>query len=244
MQWSSLGLEPFRHLAVDDALGQPLDDGGLAHAGLADQDWVVLGAPGEHLDGAPNLVVAADDGVEFALFGLLREVDAEALQGLALLLGIGVVHRPAAADLFDGALDGALAGAGLAHQFAERARVLGRREHEELRGYELVVALLRQLVCLVQETPELVGDMDVARGPLDLGQALQRLAEARAQPVDVDVGHGQQLARGPAFLVQERHHQVDRLDELVIASHGQALGVRQRQLEFAGHLVHSHWTFS
>jgi hypothetical protein len=32
------------HVAVDDALGQALDDGGLADAGLADEDRVVLGA--------------------------------------------------------------------------------------------------------------------------------------------------------------------------------------------------------
>ena len=38
-----LVLEPFRHLAVDDALGQPLDDSGLADAGGTDQHRVVLG---------------------------------------------------------------------------------------------------------------------------------------------------------------------------------------------------------
>ena len=40
----ALVLQRIGHLAVDDALGQPLDDGGLAHAGLADQHGVVLGA--------------------------------------------------------------------------------------------------------------------------------------------------------------------------------------------------------
>ena len=40
-----LVLERLRHVAGDDALGQPFDDGGLAHAGLADEDGVVLGAP-------------------------------------------------------------------------------------------------------------------------------------------------------------------------------------------------------
>ena len=32
------------HVALDDAVGQALDDGGLAHAGLADEHGVVLGA--------------------------------------------------------------------------------------------------------------------------------------------------------------------------------------------------------
>ena len=55
------------HVARDDALGQALGDGGLAHAGLADQHRVVLGAAGQDLDDAADLVVAADDRVELAL---------------------------------------------------------------------------------------------------------------------------------------------------------------------------------
>ena len=53
----------------DDALGEALDDGRLADAGLADQDRVVLGAPREHLDDAADLLVAADDRVELAARG-------------------------------------------------------------------------------------------------------------------------------------------------------------------------------
>ena len=40
----ALVLQPFGHVAADDALRQPLDDGGLADAGLADQHRVVLRA--------------------------------------------------------------------------------------------------------------------------------------------------------------------------------------------------------
>ncbi len=40
-----LVLESFGHVARDDALRQPLHDGGLAHPGLADEDGVVLGPP-------------------------------------------------------------------------------------------------------------------------------------------------------------------------------------------------------
>ena len=69
-----LVLQPLGHVAVDDAAGQPLDDGGLAHARVADQHRVVLGAPGEDLDDAPDLLVAADHRVELALAGQLGEV--------------------------------------------------------------------------------------------------------------------------------------------------------------------------
>src|SRR3546814_7104683 len=34
-----LALQVVRHVAVDDALGKALDDGGLADAGLTDQHW-------------------------------------------------------------------------------------------------------------------------------------------------------------------------------------------------------------
>ena len=56
--------QPFRHVAADDALGQPFDDRGLADAGIADQDGVVLGLAGQDLDDPPDLGVPADDRVE------------------------------------------------------------------------------------------------------------------------------------------------------------------------------------
>ena len=39
-----LVLQALGHVALDDALGEALDDGGLADAGLADEHRVVLGA--------------------------------------------------------------------------------------------------------------------------------------------------------------------------------------------------------
>ena len=89
------------HVAGDDALGEALDDGGLADAGVADEDGVVLAAAGEDLDDAADLVVTADHRVELALRGLLGEVAAEALERVDLLLGALVGHAVAAADLGD-----------------------------------------------------------------------------------------------------------------------------------------------
>jgi hypothetical protein len=53
--------------ALDDLLGQPLGDGGLAHAGVAHEKRVVLAAAAQHLDAAFDLVVAADQGIDIAL---------------------------------------------------------------------------------------------------------------------------------------------------------------------------------
>ena len=53
--------EPLVHedvgdVVADDLLGEPLDDGRLADAGLADQDRVVLGPAGEDLDDPLDLL--------------------------------------------------------------------------------------------------------------------------------------------------------------------------------------------
>ena len=97
----ALVLEGLGDVAGDDAAGEALDDGGLAHAGLADEDRVVLGAAGEDLDDAADLVVAADDRVELALAGQLGEVAAVALEGLVAVLGVGVVDGLVPADLLE-----------------------------------------------------------------------------------------------------------------------------------------------
>ena len=83
-----LVLELVGHVAAHDALGQAFHDGGLAHAGLADQHRVVLGAAAEHLHDAADLVVAADHRVELALAGGFGEVVRVALQRLVFGFGI------------------------------------------------------------------------------------------------------------------------------------------------------------
>ncbi len=75
-------------VAVHDPLRQALDDRGLTHPRLADQDRVVLRAPRQHLHHAPDLLVPPDHRIELRLAGLLREVERETLERLVLLLGL------------------------------------------------------------------------------------------------------------------------------------------------------------
>ena len=84
----TLALQPFGHVAGNDALRKPFDDRRLAGARLADQHRVVLRAPREHLDHAADLLVAADDRVELALLGGLGQVAAELRERLVGALGI------------------------------------------------------------------------------------------------------------------------------------------------------------
>src|SRR5215212_2815037 len=77
-----LVLEQLGDLTARDALGQSLDHGGLAHAGLADQHGVVLRAAREDLHDPLDLGLAADDGVELGLRGKLGEVAPELVEQL------------------------------------------------------------------------------------------------------------------------------------------------------------------
>src|SRR6185437_6462647 len=72
----------------DDALGEPLGDRGLADAGFADEQRVVLLPAAQYLDRAVDLGIAPDHRIDLAVAGLLVEVDAIGLERLALLLGI------------------------------------------------------------------------------------------------------------------------------------------------------------
>ena len=69
-----------------DLLGQPLHDGGLAHAGLADQTGVVLQPPVQYLHGPLQLRLPADEPVQLPGLGLGGQVDAEGVEILLLLV--------------------------------------------------------------------------------------------------------------------------------------------------------------
>ncbi len=82
----SRALEHVGNLAVHDAPREPFGDRGLADAGIADEQRVVLLAPAQHLDGAADLGFAADQRVDLALARLLVEVDAIGVERITLLL--------------------------------------------------------------------------------------------------------------------------------------------------------------
>src|SRR5690606_8393779 len=87
----------FRHVAGDDALGEALDDRGLADPGRTDPHRVVLGTPRQDLDDAPDLRVTADHRVYLAGAGPFGEVHAVLLQRPVRLLGVRAGHAPAPA---------------------------------------------------------------------------------------------------------------------------------------------------
>ena len=171
--------EHVRHLVSHDALGEAFHDGGLAYAGLADEDGVVLGPAGQDLDHPLDLRLAPDDRVELALAGELGQVAGELVEhgGLRALLGPRVVlvaqeGQGFLPDLVQPRPEGLedLGGDGLA---------LFHEAQEEVLGPDVVVA---ELACFLDRELEdalgLGGERDftegqglgeAGEGPLDLG---------------------------------------------------------------------------
>ena len=100
-----LVLEVLRHVTAHDALRQPLGDGRLTDAGLADQHRVVLRPPRKNLHYASDLFVAANDRVELALLRQLRKVTAILLERLVLVLWVGISHALPSTNLGESLID-------------------------------------------------------------------------------------------------------------------------------------------
>ena len=225
-----LVLEGLGHLAAHDVLGQALDDGGLADAGLADEDGVVLRAAREHLHDPLDLLLAPDDRVELALAGGVGEVAAELVEdqragrgalGGAAVGGAGPGGRAllatlVARDQLDDLLaDAGEVGAELDEHLGGDALALTDEAEEDVLGADVVVAELQRLAQAQLE--DLLGpgrERDVTGGGLLaladdllhlLADGLQRDAEAL-----------ERLARHSLALVDEAEEDVLGPDVVVV----------------------------
>jgi hypothetical protein len=223
-------------VAVDDALRQPLDDRRLADARLADQDRVVLRAAREHLDDAPDLLVAADDRIELATAGALGEIGREAGERLILLLGVLVRDLVRAADGLERLQHLLARGAHAAQQReALGALHLGEREQHVLGGHVLVAELARLGVGAVEHLIQLARDGR-------LGVALLRIARRLglhlpAEVGDVDAELLQDGGDDSLVLAQHRQQQVCVVDERVAGAARDGHGLVQRFGGFDGQPV-------
>ncbi len=122
------------HGAVDDRLGETLDDRGLADTGLADQDGVVLRAAAQDLDRLLDLIGTADDGVELTRGGTGRQVGAELVEhggGGCRSIPFRLHGRSAGRDGLAHALREGLGGHARAGEDLTCGRVLREHEREE-----------------------------------------------------------------------------------------------------------------
>ena len=201
-----LVLQRLRHVAVDDAQGEALDDGGLADAGFADQHGIVFRAPRQNLNGPADFLVAADHRIELALARRLGQIAGVFLQGVVAAFGRGAVGLAALAQILDGRVERLRGHAGL----AQNARGLGpllqrEREQQPLDRDKAVAGLLRDLLGVVEQPRGRRRQIELHRaGARHLRQfgedglgLLQRLARASASLVD-------QPRRKPLLVVEQR----------------------------------------
>ncbi len=237
----ALVLEPFGHVAADDALRQALDDGGLADAGLADEHRVVLGAAREHLDDAADLLVAADHRIELVLAGQRGQVAAVALERLVLALGVLVGHALAAAD-GDERLEHAIVGDAVARQRLGAGRAAGladQREQQVLGADELVLEAGQLALGLLQHAAQARGKAGVRRA-VGLGQLGQLLLHVAADGGRVDLELAQDVGHDAARLRDQRRQEMFGIDLRMLGLFGRALGAGQRFLRLLGEAVDVH----
>ncbi len=82
--------------------------------------------------------------------------------------------------------------------------------------------------------------MNLAGRAFNLRQPVELAAQLRAQLVDVRAGLDEHGAHGSPLAVEQGEHDVDRLQDLVVAAQGKRLRVGQGLLELAGKFVLSH----
>jgi hypothetical protein len=188
-----LVLQRLGDVPVDDELGEALDDGGLADAGLADEDGVVLGAARQHLHDPLDLAGAADDRVELALAGELGQVAAELVEHRRAL---GVLARAAGhAGLGAGAAGGPRLAPGVAR---EQLDDLGADAVEV--GAELLQHLGGDALALADQPQQDVLGADV------VVPELERLAQRELQHLLRPRGEGDVPGRGGLALADDLLH--------------------------------------
>ena len=225
--------EQLGDVAVDDHLGQALDDRRLADARLAQEDRVVLGAAREDLDHPLDFILAADDRVQLALPGQVGQVAAERVQGRGL--GLIAFCRGAAFAL-----------AASVHPVTEQVEhllahffQLQIQVHQHLGGHALLLAqqpeqeVFGPHVIVVQVARFLDGILDDLLGPRGLGQlphrdhvgaGLDDLLDLVADLPQVDVQVLQDVRGDAAALLDQAEQDVFGADVLVVESLGLLVG--------------------
>ena len=167
----------FGHFAVDDALRQAFDDSGFTHARLTNQHGVVFGAALQYLNRAADFVVAADNGVKFAVAGTLGQVERVFFQSVALVFGIGIIHVLSSSYRVNRGIDVLFGRAGFFQDFAGRIVLLHQGKQEKFTGDIGIAAFGCSLVHQVQYSLQLTAGHNIATLAGHFRQAAQMLLQ-------------------------------------------------------------------
>ena len=236
--------EGIRHITRHDALGQALGNGGLAHAGLADEHRVVLGLAGEDADDVADLPVAPDDGVELVLPGQFDQVRAVLLQRVVGVLRAVGGDAGRAAHIAERLEEGFLIIAQALQDLLDPRIGLVAQAHPDVLDREvLVLHLLGAGFGLKERLLQVGGDIDLvgfAAGTGHPGDAAQGLGDGSTQAVGRQAALVQQLGnQGRAVLGEGEHHML-LIHLLVAVFHGDLLGPLDGGDGLLGELIHIH----
>ena len=239
-----LAAQDVGHVAGGYELGQALDDGGLAHARVPQDEWVVLLAAGQDLHDALNLSVTADDRVELAVGGHLGEVAAVLLKHGGVVgggrLGLAAAHAHedgagglalgrllvglVCGELVDGVADGVARDAHGAQGVHGATVALGHDAQQQVLGGYVVLAMGHGLaVGVLQHALGARREGDMATGDR-LGLALGEALDGGEGLVVGDLELGQRLCGNALPLADEGQKQVLRADVHLAEVSGLVLG--------------------
>jgi hypothetical protein len=136
----ALVFQTFWNVTANDAARKSFDDRRLADTRLADEDRIVLGAAREDLDHAADFLVAADHGIELALFRELSEIAAVTLERLIRAFRVLGRHALRSADALQRGADRIARDSRLFEQLRGRGAsgLLGQRD-EQVFGADVLV---------------------------------------------------------------------------------------------------------
>ena len=233
-----LVLEPLRHVAAHDALGEPLDDGRLADARLADEHRIVLRLARQNADRAPDLVIAADDRIHFPFPGLRHQIDPVFLQRGVGRLGIVGRHALRPAHLFQHREHLRPVEAETLELLLERGgfRDVEQTEQQMLDGHKIILQRFGLLFAAGEHLVDGLRHVDL-RGV----DAARDLRNALQLPFDGELYGGRrdrQLVEEPGhdavLLRHEGGNQVPRIDLGMIEPAGDVLRIRHRLTRHLG----------
>ena len=244
-----LAAQHLGHRAVGGELRQALDHGGLANAGVTQDERVVLLATRKHLHHALGLAVAADDGVELAVDSELGEVAAIALEHRAILRGgrgratradAGVTQplvRLLGDELLDGVADRVSGDAHAGQRGAGHAAALAHDAKQEVLGGDVVLVAGDHLaIGALEHRLGARGERDVATGrglALVLGEGPDRFQSLLVG----DVERGQRLGGDALPLLYEAEQQVLGAHILLVELARVALGTLDGDTCLVGELL-------
>ncbi len=245
-----LVLQCLGDVVLDDRLREALDDSGLADAGLADEDGVVLGAARQDLHDALDLLLAPDDGVELVLARGLGEVAAElvehggaALGGLRVLLAgsggdpRGLFALVAGQELDDLLADLVQVGAELDEHLGGDTLALADQAEQDVLGADVVVAELQRFA--QRQLEHLLGARREGDVPGRLLLALtDDVLDLLADGIERDAERLERLGGDTLALVDETEQDVLGADVVVVehlrlflGEHNHATGTVRESLE-------------